>query len=109
MATSYASDVKYVRVNATSDGDNTVVAAVASKKIRVLGYNLTVTGAGTVLMQDTAGTPVVHASFIMPANGVISYAGGPLAPAFETAAGAGLEISNPAGVDTLGHLTYVEV
>lgn len=101
--------VKYAVVNAAADGDNTVIAAVASKKIRVLGYHLSVTAAGLIVLQDTAGTPVVHARHSLAANGTASYAGGHDAPAFETAAGEGVEISNPASVDTHGHITYIEV
>lgn len=100
--------VKFARINATADGDNTVVAAVASKKIRVCGYALSVTAAGTISLQDTATTPAVHAQFSLAANGVVSYAGDCNAPAIETAAGEGVEVNNPTGVDTLGHLTYVE-
>lgn len=105
----YPSDVKYVRVNATADGDNVVIAAVAGKAIRVIAYQLTASAAGTVTVQDTAGSPVVFASFAMAANGNLSYEGGLQAPAFETASGTGLEISNGAGVDTLGHITYLEI
>lgn len=101
--------LKFVRVAATADGDNEIVAAVAGKKIRVLAYSLGVTAAGTMKLQDTAGSPAVHAEFPLAANGRAEYAGGTRAPAFETAAGVGLEVSNPTGVDTLGHLTYIEV
>jgi len=109
VSTFYPSETKFARVNATSDGDNTVVAAVVGKKIRVIGYSLTTTAAGVIALQDTTGTPVVHATLSFAAAGSASYAGGPLCPAFETASGAGVEISNAAGVDTLGHLTYIEV
>lgn len=109
MATFYPSDVKYARVNASADGDNVVIAAVAGKALRVLGYLLTASAAGTVTVQDTAGSPVVFASFAMAANGSLSYEGGLAAPAFETAVGVGLELSNGAGVDTLGHITYLEI
>lgn len=102
-------EVKHIRVNATADGDNEIVAAVTGKKIRVLAYALSVTGAGTISLQNTATTPVVHAQFPLAANGVVSYPGGIQAPAFETATGTGLEINNAALQDTLGHLTYSEV
>lgn len=105
----FPAEVKYARINATADGDNTVIAAVAGKALRVLGYALNVTAAGTISLQDTAGTPVVHAQFALAANGVVSYAGGLQAPAFETASGVGLEVNNPTGVDTLGHISYLEI
>lgn len=102
--------IKYASVNATNDGDNTVIAGVGGVKIRVLGYALTCTGTGTVLLQDTAGSPVIHARIRSGGDGGgASYGGGHDAPAFETATGTGVEVSNPAGVDTLGHITYIEV
>jgi len=109
MGLQVESTVKFARIDATADGDNEIVAAVAGKSIRVLGYALSVSAAGLISLQDTAGTPVVHGQFDLADNGVVSYAGGINAPAFETAEGEGVEIENPAGVDTLGHMTYVEV
>lgn len=110
MAT-FPADVKYAKVDATADGDNVVIAAVAGKSIRVLGYTLTGAGvAGTATLQDTAGTPVVHGKLSLSTSGGVSYAGGLEAPAFETAAGTGVEINNgTTGQDTLGHITYVEI
>lgn len=100
---------KFVRVNAVADGDNVVIAAVAGKRIRVISYVLMATAAGTISIQDTAGTPVVLAQFPLAANSGVSYAGGLEAPAFETGPGLGVEINNPVGVDTLGHIAYLEV
>jgi hypothetical protein len=100
--------IKYVRVNATADGDNTVITAVTGKKIRVLGYVLVANAAGAVTLQDSTGTPVIFAVFDLAANGGVSYAGGIDCPAFETDVGKGVEVSNGAGVDTKGHITYVE-
>lgn len=98
---------KYVRINATSNGDNTVIAASPGKKIIVLGYAVGVNAAGVVTFQNTAGEPVVYASFEFQDGGGASYAGGPWCPAFEVAVGTGLEVNCAEGVDALGHLTYV--
>lgn len=100
---------KFTRVNATADGDNLVIAAVVGKRLRVISYALAVSAAGTIAIQDTAGAPVIFAQFPLAANGGISYAGGLDAPAFETSPGLGIEINNPIGVDTLGHITYLEI
>ena len=99
--------VKHARINATADGNNTVIAAVAAHKLLVLGFAFTVTAAGTVTFQD--GVPTVYASFPLAANGGISYAGSLEAPAFEVATGQPLVVNNPATVDTLGFVTYVEL
>lgn len=103
------SPIKFARVNATADGVNVVVAPVAAKKIRVLGYALVVNAAGTITLQDSQGTPAISGSFPLAVNGGVSYAGSREAPAFETGVGFGFDISNAAGVDTLGHICYVEV
>lgn len=97
---------KYARVNSTSDGDNTVISGVAGKRIVVTGYAMVANAAGVITVQDSAGTPGVLASFELPDSGGVSYAGGPECPAFELPTGLGLEVSNAAGVDTLGHVTY---
>ena len=98
---------KFVRVNATTDGDNTVIAAVTGKTVVVLGYAINANAAGVVTLQDTANTVV--ASFELTDGGGVTYAGGPACPAFKLPKGLGLEISNAAGVDCLGHLTYILV
>lgn len=99
-------EVLFARVNATSDGDNTVIAAVAGKSIRVLGFVLNLNAAGVSTIQDSASSPVIHASFEFPDGGGVSYSGGIFCPAFELATGTALEINNAAGVDTLGFITY---
>ena len=102
--------IQYVSVNATADGDNEIIAAVSGQQIRVLGYVLTATGVGNILVQNTAATPVVYGRIRSGGDGQgAAYAGNQEAPAFETAVGTGIEINNPAGVDTLGHMTYMEV
>ena len=108
MATVYQNlERKFVRVNATADGDNTVITnSDVDKAIVVFGYALNVNAAGVITVQDSAGTPVVHASFELVDGGGVSYAGSSDTPAFVLAKGTNLEISNAAGVDTLGHITY---
>lgn len=97
---------KYVRVNATADGSNTVITGTAGKKIVVLGYAFNVNAAGVITVQDS-GTPTVLASFEFTDGGGASYAGSEGAPAFEVGVGLNLVISNAAGVDSLGHITYI--
>lgn len=98
--------VFHARINAAEGAETQVVAAVAGKKVRVISYVITATVAGTVALQDTAVSPVIHGSFSLGANGGVSYAGGVHAPAFETAAGTGLEVSTVATQAALGHVTY---
>lgn len=98
--------LRYTRVNATSDGDNTVIAAVAGKSILVLGYAINANAAGVVTLQDSAGTPNVFATFEFTDGGGATYTGGWDCPAFQVAVGNAFEISNAAGVDCTGHITY---
>ncbi len=98
---------KFVRVNSTSDGDNTVISGVAGKSIYVLGYAVGANAAGVITFQDTAASPVIYATFEFNDGGGASYAGSEGCPAFKVTKGEGLEVSNAAGVDTTGHLTYI--
>lgn len=100
------SGAKFVRVNATADGANTIVAAQANKRYRILGFVLTTTAAGVI---DVRSGTTVLAQFQLPIAGLSTYMGGVDAPAFETGINEAININNPASVDTLGFLTYIEV
>ena len=98
--------IKYANVAAASDGNQDLIAAVTGKKIRVVGFCLSVDVAGLVILRDkTADT--ARATF--KAAGTYSYSGGPSAPAFETIAGDALEANNAAGTDLHGFIAYQEV
>lgn len=94
-----------VAVNATADGNTTIIAALPGQKIRVLGFVLTnATTAGAVRFDDTAAAVIARFNFGLA--GSVSYAGADDRPAFELGSGLGLVINNGAGVDTLGFVTY---
>jgi hypothetical protein len=97
---------EFARINATSDGDNTVITGAAGQKIVVLGYSINVNAAGVVTWQDSAVSPVIFASYEFVDGGGASYAGTADAPAFEVTEGLNLELSTAAGVDGLGHITF---
>ena len=99
----------YVRVNATSDGDNTVIAAVSGKTIVVLGYAINVNAAGVVTWQSTEASPTIVASYKFVDGGGATYAGSENCPAFSLPKGTGLELNTAVGVDGLGHVTYILV
>lgn len=100
---------KFTSFNFTADSDNTAVAAVAGKKIRVVSYQLNnVTTAGVVTVKDgTGGSTIGVLTFTL--GQAQSFGGGLEGPAFETSAGNALVLSNATNVDTTGHLTYVLV
>jgi hypothetical protein len=99
---------KYVIIDCASSGDNTILAAVSSKKIRVLSCFIVATGAVNVRFESGAsGTALtgqmnlaVNGGFVLPFNPV---------GWFETASNTllNLELSAATGVD--GSLQYVEV
>ncbi len=97
----------YVAVDAASSGNNTLIAAVTDKKIRVLAGSLTMTGtAVTIRFEDGAGGDALTGQ-MTPAQGqTISL---PYCPVghFETSASTllNLELGGAQSVD--GWLVYV--
>ncbi len=98
--------ILFAAVNATADGDNTVVAAVSGKKIRVINYTLSATAAGACTVTSGAGGATL-AKFQFAANGGAVFEGNVDSPAFETASGAALVFNNAVGQDILGHIAYL--
>lgn len=103
---------KFAVIGASTSGDNNVlVAAVASKKIRVLAYLLSGSAAvNAKFSSDPAGTP----SYITGLHYIVSGGQG-AAPAFcpvglfETASGKALGINLSGAVAVGGWLVYIEV
>lgn len=60
--------VKRVVVSASSSGDNTLVAAVTGKRIRVLALCLVPTGAVTVRLESAAGGTALTGQMPLAAN-----------------------------------------
>lgn len=99
---------KFAVIDAATSGDNTILAAVTSKKIRVLSVFVIAAGAVNVRFESgTGGTALTgqmnlttNSGFVLPFNPV---------GWFETASGTllNLELSGAVSVD--GSFTYVEV
>lgn len=100
-------DVKHATIVASASGATQVVAAVAAKRIRVLGYTLVAAGAVTVKFQSNATD--LTGALPLAANGGVSAAGGPYVPSFETAVGDPLNVNLGGAVAVAGHLTYQEI
>lgn len=97
---------KFASIDVATSGDNTIVAAVASKKIRVLAYTLVCAAATTVIWKSaTAGAITGDMSFA--ANGGIAAPFSPIGH-FETTAGEALVLNLSAANAVSGHLVYVE-
>lgn len=100
---------KFAAIAASSSGNNTIVAAVTSKKIRVLAYNLIGNGAVNAKFQTGAGgTDLTGLKYIAAAGGGICAPFNPVGW-FETASGALLNLSLSGAVAVGGELVYVEV
>lgn len=100
---------KYAKISASSSGNNTVVAAVTSKKIRVLGWNLVGNGAVNAKWQDGAGgTDLTGLYYVAAAGGGISVPFNPVGW-FETSSNTLLNLNLSGAVAVGGSLCYVEV
>lgn len=103
------SEVLYAVIDHATSGNNTLVTAVAGKKIRVLAYVAVGAGAVNARFESAAGGDALTGVMTLAAAG--SSIAAPFNPLgwFETAAGAllNLELSGAVSVD--GHLTYVLV
>jgi hypothetical protein len=100
---------KFAAIAASASGNNTLVAAVTGKKIRVLAYNIIGNGAVNAKFQTGAGgTDLTGLKYIAAAGGGIC---APFNPAgwFETAAGALLNLNLSGAVAVGGELVYIEV
>jgi hypothetical protein len=98
---------KFAAIAASSSGDNTVVAAVTSKKIRVLRWDLTGNGNVNAKWKSGASTDKTGLYYLTQYAGC----GGSYCPVglFETAAGEALVLNLSGAVAVGGVLTYLEV
>lgn len=100
---------KFAIIDAASSGDNTIVAAVAGKKIRVLAGSLTMTGtAVTIRFESGAGGTALTGQMGPAAGQTIPL---PFCPVghFETVSGdlLNMELGGSQSVD--GWIVYVEI
>ena len=99
---------KYVIIDAATSGDNTILAAVTSKKIRVLALFLVSAGTVNVRFESGAGGTalsgqmnlVANTGFVLPYNPV---------GWFETASNTLLNLELSAAISCDGSLTYIGV
>jgi hypothetical protein len=103
-----ASVPKFAKIVASASGATTVVAAVTSKKIRVLSYVLVANAAVNTKFQSHVTPTDLTGLEYLGSNGGVS-AGFSPAGHFETVAGEALDINLSGAVAVGGHLTYIEV
>ena len=99
---------KFAIIDAATSGDNTLVAAVVGKKIRVLACFLVAAGAVTARFESGAGGTAKTGQMNLAANGGFVLPYNPVGW-FETASNTllNLELSGAVSVD--GSLVYIEV
>ena len=99
---------KYAIIDGASSGDNTLVAAVTSKKIRVLALFYVAAGSVNVRFESGAGGTALTGQMNHIANTGASL---PYNPAgwFETASNTLLNMELSAAVSVDGSLVYIEV
>lgn len=110
VATIGGAVIKYAKIDAATQGDNTLVSAVTGKKIRVLSC-FAVSGdtdTQTIRFESGAAGTALTGQMIVAANGgfVLPFNEGGW---FETAAAALLNLELADAVTVDGGLTYIEV
>ena len=100
--------VKYAKIAASSSGDNTIVAAVAGKKIRVLSVYYLCAGTVTATWQSGASGTALSGALAHTAQT------GAVLPHnengwFESASGVLLNLSLNGAISVAGGLSYIEV
>jgi hypothetical protein len=99
---------KYVIIDAATSGDNTILAAVTSKKIRVLSLFLVAAGTVNVRFESGAGGTALTGQMNLVANTGFALPYNPVGW-FETAATTLLNCELSAAISVDGCLTYIEV
>lgn len=103
---------KFAAIGVAASGDNTLVAAISGKKIRVLAISLIAAGAVNLYLTSAGGGAVIFGGSTnkvgLAANGGFVL---PYSPAgwFETAAGQALVANLSAAVAVAGVVVYAEV
>ncbi len=99
---------KFAVIDAATSGDNTLVAAVSGKKIRVVALFLVAAGTVNARFESGAGGTALTGQMNLVANSGFSLPFNPVGW-FETAATTLLNLELSAAVSVDGCLTYVEV
>ena len=102
-----AKTLKTAAISVSSSGDNTVVAAVASKRIKVTSFSIQATGTVNCKWKDGAATNLTGAYNFQAREGLSEAANSPYY-LFATTAGNALVLNLSAGVSVVGRVTYYD-
>lgn len=104
------SEVQFAAIQAAVAGDNTLVAAVAGKKIRVVSLVIVASGgANSVRLESGAGGTALTGVMDLPADGQLILPYNPAGWCADTAAAALLNLELSAATAVAGVLGYVTV
>lgn len=100
----------FASIDTATSGDNTVVAAVPGRKIRLINYTVIAAGAVSIRWKSGASTNLSGA-MSLPQNGGAAPSGSGQSPGgfiglLETANGEALVLNLGGAVQVSGHLTY---
>lgn len=104
--------VKYAVINASASGDNTVIAAVPGKILRLLGYSASAAGAVTATWKS--GSTAISGPMTLSTGSIEFgvFGGGTYMAEYgimQTAIGQALILNLGGAVQVGGHLVYREV
>lgn len=101
---------KFASISAAGSGDNTLVAAVTGKRIRVLSMHLTMSGTTVTwaVQSGAAGTALTGTMGPIAQGVTVVWPFSPLGH-FQTAAGVLLNLSLSGAQAVTGSLVYIEV
>jgi hypothetical protein len=102
-------DIKHAVIDHAASGDNTIVAAVTGKKIRVISYTIVAAGAVTARFESGASGTALTGQMSLAANGGVINGYNPGGCFADTAAGTLLNLELGGAVSVDGHLSYIEV
>lgn len=99
---------KFAKISCSSSGANIIVAAVTSKKIRVLSYVLVANAAVNAKWQSHTTPTDLSGLLYLAANGGVS---APFSQVghFESLSGESLDLNLSSAIAVGGHITYIEV
>lgn len=107
--TATGAPTKFVSISTASSGDNTLVAAVTAKKIKVLSYLVVSAGAVTVrFFSGAAGTALTGAMSLITGTPATIVAPVSAAHLLETAVNTALVLNLGGNIQVSGHLSYIE-
>ena len=100
--------IKYAVIDAATSGDNTIVAAVSGKKIRIISCFMVAAGAVNARFESAAGGTALTGVMNLTTNSGFTL---PFNPSgwFETVAGQLLNIELSGNVSVDGSLSYILV